>query len=371
MKRVRFVGLTVVSLWSALVAPRLSLGEAPLLNASASAQTANIWLTSCDSDSCDCDCEAGCCRESYWFAGTEVTFVSLDAHTGGRATLSLDDSSTVGQDISLIGAEGVDEHLTFAPRLWIGRQLNEDWGIVGRYWELNDSEARFPTVAPGNTPLPNFATFGDTAQVEMYNIDLEVVRSAEWGKWKFDASAGGRHASFEAAGRLDAFGVFTTGNFINLRYDTFTAFEGDGITASLGARRQLGDSRAYLFIMGRGSNLQGDSRSGSRTVGTVASSPSAPLVGAATVTRTVNDETELEIVEAQVGLHLEHPLAFAPVTAFFRTAFEYQFWYIDAPPVGGAGFGGTIGTLTTNSFASASNGEAKLLGLSISTGFSW
>ena len=38
---------------------------------------------------------------------------------------------------------------------------------------------------------------------------------------------------------------------------------------------------------------------------------------------------------------------------------------------GGAGFGGTIGELTTNSFASAGIGGAHLVGLSLGTGFTW
>ena len=60
------------------------------------------------------------------------------------------------------------------------------------------------------------------------------------------------------------------------------------------------------------------------------------------------------------------------MNAFFRTAFEYQHWNINGLPTGGAGFGGTIGNLTTNSFASANaRGDAQLYGVSIATGFTW
>jgi hypothetical protein len=39
--------------------------------------------------------------------------------------------------------------------------------------------------------------------------------------------------------------------------------------------------------------------------------------------------------------------------------------------VGGAGFGGTIDEITTNSFASANHGDAELVGFTVGTGFTW
>ena len=116
--------------------------------------------------------------------------------------------------------------------------------------------------------------------------------------------------------------------------------------------------------------MGGFTNSFGRADGTVASSPSAPLVGAATVTR-ARAEAELDIIEYQVGMQWEFPLQSLPVTAFFRTAFEYQMWDIDGKPTGGAGFGGTIGEITTNSFASAGIGSANLAGLALATGFTW
>jgi hypothetical protein len=56
------------------------------------------------------------------------------------------------------------------------------------------------------------------------------------------------------------------------------------------------------------------------------------------------------------------------IIPFFRTTFEYQNWSIHGLPTGGAGFGGTIGELTTNSFASAGIGRANLVGLSLARG---
>ena len=116
--------------------------------------------------------------------------------------------------------------------------------------------------------------------------------------------------------------------------------------------------------------MWGHSDSYGRAVGAVASSPSAPLVGAATVTRN-NADSNLVISEFQLGVQFEFALRRIPANAFFRTALDYQYWDINGPPTGGAGFGGTIGNLTTNSFSSAGLGDTQLVGLALGTGFTW
>jgi hypothetical protein len=62
------------------------------------------------------------------------------------------------------------------------------------------------------------------------------------------------------------------------------------------------------------------------------------------------------------------PLTQIPATFFFRTSHELQNWDIDGKPTGGAGFGGTIGEKTNNSFASAGIGGMILQGVSLGTG---
>ncbi len=47
-------------------------------------------------------------------------------------------------------------------------------------------------------------------------IDIEGVRRWEWNDYKGDFFVGGRHAEFETDSQLLNFGVFTTGNFVNL-----------------------------------------------------------------------------------------------------------------------------------------------------------
>jgi hypothetical protein len=182
--------------------------------------------------------------------------------------------------------------------------------------------------------------------------------------------AGVRAAHVDATSDFLAFGVFTTGNFINLTLQNGFEFDGVGGTAALLGRRQFGDSPFSLFVGGRFSYLGGFTDSFGRSDGAVASSPGAPLIGAATVRRD-GASAHATIGELQAGLQADWPLAFVPASAFIRTAFEYQNWTIIGKPTGGAGFGGTIGELTTNSFASAGLGDAELIGVSIAVGINW
>lgn len=75
--------------------------------------------------------------------------------------------------------------------------------------------------------------------------------------------------------------------------------------------------------------------------------------------------------ELQAGFQYERPIYDSPLNFFFRAGVEYQHWVAEGPPVGGVGFGGTIGDLTTNSFASADLGSAQLLGVTFATGLTW
>ena len=206
--------------------------------------------------------------------------------------------------------------------------------------------------------------------MEAWNTDVEAVRTAEFWGWKLDGFVGGRHAHFATDSDLLAFGTFTTGNFVNLTLQNSCAFNGTGVTYGGSLRRKIGPTPLYAFGSVRGSYLDGHSNSLGRSAGSIADSPNPPLVGAATVTRN-NAESQLSIFEFQAGLEFEWPLQGLPVNFFFRTAYEYQNWVIDGPPTGGAGFSGTIGELTTNSFASAGLGGMTLSGFAIGTGLTW
>jgi hypothetical protein len=308
---------------------------------------------------------------SHIYVGTEFTALNIDSQTGGRTTLSFSDTTAPGVSTVSFNDPGGVEDWGYAPRVWLGAQITDKWGVRGRYWRLSDSDTHLPERAPGTTPIgTNFATIFTTDHVEAWTSDFEVVRSDEWWGWKADGFVGGRHASYSADSDLLAFGVFTSGNFVNMTLQNACGFDGDGVTYGGSLRRRIGCSHLYAFGSVRGSQLVGYSNSLGRADGTVASSPSAPLVGAATVTRNHAD-AELSIFELQAGFEFEWALRNIPANFFFRTAYEVQEWDIDGLPTGGAGFGGTIGELTTNSFARAGLGGMTLHGISIGTGLTW
>ncbi len=86
---------------------------------------------------------------------------------------------------------------------------------------------------------------------------------------------------------------------------------------------------------------------GSSAGGMVISQPSFPLVGAATVLRQHDLE---QILGSSVGVGAEFK---ASDNFFVRGEYLRDTYVWNHAPTGGAGFGGTIGNLTTNSFASS------------------
>jgi hypothetical protein len=309
--------------------------------------------------------------EGHWFVGTDITFLSFDAATGGQITMSFNNTNTPGTEVSLLGGNGIENGTGFAPRMWLGRQFNEKWGVAARFWQLDTYVDKLPAATPGTVIGQNFLTMSEIGRTKLYTVDLEGIRSFEIGNTKFDATFGGRYASFRADSAMSAFGVFQSGSYAQISLSNFTSFEGPGVTYSLTGRRRLGDSPWHVFMSGRGSNLFGESDGYARVAGTLAVPPNAPLVGAATVTRN-NYDTSASIFELQVGLECNYPLANLPMNVFIRGAFEYQYWTIMNPSVGGAGFGGTLANFQVNSFSShTSQASAQLLGFVLSTGVTW
>jgi hypothetical protein len=320
-------------------------------------------------DEANCNC---CCRGSrFWFAGAEATMLQANVRSGGLLTASFSDTTAPGvSTIAFRDGDGINK-LGVAPRLWIGRQLTQNWGIVARYWDLTVAEKQFPQQNPAIPSTgTNFATFEERNTARLYAADLELMRSFYTLGWKIDALGGVRRAHIDCTSDFLAFGVFTTGNFINLTLQNGFSFDGVGGTGGLLGRRQIGNLPLQFLIGGRFSYLSGHTDSFARADGAVASSPSAPLVGAGTVSRNESPATAT-IGEFQTGLQLDYPLAVIPASAFLRTSFEYQNWIIHGKPTGGVGFGGTIGEITTNSFASGGLGRANLAGVSIATGINW
>ena len=122
------------------------------------------------------------------------------------------------------------------------------------------------------------------------------------------------------------------------------------------------------FVGRRTATLDGKSDSFGRAVGAVASSPAAPLVGAATVRRNGTTATDMIMGETRYGVQADLGGSGTRFRSFARLSYERIEWTLDGPPTGGAGFGGTINELPTNGFASGGLGGVKLDGWSLSLG---
>lgn len=310
-------------------------------------------------------------RQPFWYAGLEVSVLDIKARSGGLITLSQSDTTAPGVATAAYrDGDGLDG-IGFAPRILIGRKFGPNWAVQGRYWSLDKSVTHSPDGNPSIPPSgTNFSTTYETDQFQAYLIDIEAVRSFTYDEWQLDAFVGARHGSYTTGSLIHTFGVFTTGNFTNLILSNGNGFDGTGVTYGFTIRRPLFFPHTYAFFSARGSAMEGQTDSFGRSAGAVASSPSAPLVGAATVSRN-NSDANLYIGEFQLGLECEYRLRCLPAYVFLRTSYEYQDWNIVGRPTGGAGFGGTIGELTTNSFASAGLGDTQLQGVTFATGLTW
>lgn len=315
-------------------------------------------------------CRCGC-YDPHWYAGTEVLFLRTQSRTGGIITASFSDTTAPGvATIAFVERDAVNDW-GVAPRMWIGRQFTPTWGARFSLFSFSESSYRFPELNPAiPTVGTNFATHYRIANIEARSMNIELVRSVQYtDNWKLDAFVGGCYGTLDIDNLHHSFGVFTTGNFVNLLLSNGSAFDGAGVALGFSSRHRL-TGNLFLVWSGRGSRLWGHTDSFGRASGTVASSPNAPLLGAATVTR-ANAESIMEIIETSLGLQYEFQVFELPINAFVRTSFEFQYWNMDGPPTGGAGFGGTTGEITTNSFSSAGLGDAQFLGLSFATGFTW
>jgi hypothetical protein len=115
-----------------------------------------------DPSAANCFDDDDCCRRrgGFWFAGAEATMLSTVVLSGGVITASFSDTTAPGVSTAAFrDGDGLDK-FAFGPRVWIGYQLNENWGLVGRYWDLSAASLHRPDENPAipNTGT-NFATF--------------------------------------------------------------------------------------------------------------------------------------------------------------------------------------------------------------------
>jgi hypothetical protein len=333
-----------------------------------------------------CSTQALAAEQAWWqridgYAAIGTVQARARPDSGGTITATFNDSNTPAVDKSL-RIEGGRNSSHYLPVGTVGARFNQfagfTWGVELQGYSFSDTVQAPPRDAPGTTPLPNFATYRETGQFKMAGSD--ITATAGYSRWNLTAEGvvGWRNGSYFTRSELYYFGVFTTGNFINLNLSNGTSFKGDGLVYGLRLDYRIPRTPLRVLAGYRYSKLDGKTDAFGSVAGSIASSPSAPLVGAATVTR--NDaDAKGRIQDLEYGLRYD----FTPsdrIGSFISLTHTGTTLKIRGQPTGGAGFGGTIGTLTTNSFAQAgmasttpgvgkARGSLKGLKLTVGIGF--
>ena len=181
----------------------------------------------------------------------------------------------------------IDSDYTTGIRYVLGYSGDSGLGVRGRYWSFSDNYDFVPPFAPSQLGIA------------MKVADAEVTLAQRLRHFYIEASGGLRYGRLQYSnGTPSLFGVGQL------------TFEGIGPTASLGARKTLGNSGISLFGNVRGSVMFGDVRNASLLTFMPAG--------------TIKDEI-MTVAENQMGIAWTRNLS--PVWQLeVRTAWETQYW---------------------------------------------
>ena len=333
----------------------------------------------CDSgcDSCCTPCCQTCCRPPILVVSTEAVFLSPTVN--GTSVFYQFDDFTTPETLRFGPATGYGALDDFyaAPRISVGWQ-GCCWGVMGRYYHMRAAEH-------AHNPLVNHGSYGQLANqtvnvcniLEAYYTDLEITRNFCCHGCKSQFGFGCRYALISHDESIDGRSIDpNSGSFLQGGARRNRSAHGTGLTMGLNLRKPLFcNSCAHWFFSGRTSILWGN------TSNDVESRASVVVAGPATVAAAGSIDgastwvaDDLFIGEVQAGIEWDFALRCLPAKAFFRTAFEYQYW------------DGSIGSAASGSFAGFDNGAnsyqvstgswapgiiADFVGLSIGTGFTW
>ncbi len=310
------------------------------------------------------------CDEDWWASPFDRQIVSAtvgltifrsDFHGGSLSNQSADFAAS---------DDGAFAGITYAPRVLLATQSCE-WGLLGRFWYLSDADASF-------TPLGfNGSAVGlnSTTRTRASTADFEANR--RWGFLEcgeIDTSIGFRYATFSADGVLSS--VKVLGPDV---YDSFsgmsTQFSGCGITSGASAHLPLAENAwlcrgctLSLFGSLRGSVVFGDS-----DADTTASSRITTGLGNVAVANSdvVRQSSTLYIGEVACGLEWNRRWTCIPADAFFRIAGEYQAWDVTSPGESSSTTSLSAAGQFANASAHASDSGLSLVGVAVTTGFTW
>lgn len=331
----------------------------------------------CCDTCCDTCCDVKCKPRRILVVSTEVVF--LDADINGNRISYLFDDFIAEEGVGFgpaFGDAAIDDFYV-APRLTVGIQ-GERWGIQGRYFHMRVGEHAHDSILPeGAFPLDSFDV---NSIFEAYYTDIELTRNFCIHGCKNQFSFGARYAAIEHHESLYARSFSDAADINDPNAPLIVGYGrsnreayGTGMTFGLTGRKPLFcNSCANWFYSARGSILWGPTRNEVETEAR-ASGPGASAASIDGATVLIDDD--LFIGELQAGLEWDFALRCLPAKAFFRAAFEYQYWDASSGFVAATSFAG-VDDASTVDWQGTVNAEAPglivdLLGFHIGTGFTW
>ena len=336
-------------------------------------------------DSCcgvGCGCQRCCRRPCTIVAGTEAVFLAPTINGNRVSYIFQEDVTPSSVAFGPLWDDAAVDDFYVAPRIWLGVQGCK-WGVLGRYFHMRVGENDFDPYNPWGQYGDH--SFNANSIFEAYYTDIVLTRNfclhGCKGQFEFGAryaliehheSVYGRSDNIQTADPNGIDGLLTGGARANRRA------HGTGLVFGLNARKPLFcNSCAHWFYSAQGSVLWGCNHNDVETDASVAILPTGAVVGSA---GTINGaqsvvDDDLFIGQFQTGIQWDFALRCLPAKAFFRTAFEYQYWdassgYAAAGSQAGVQINGTENHVV-NTFAEAPGLIVDMYGLSIGTGFTW
>ena len=314
-----------------------------------------------------------CCCQRRWrpYAGVAATFLAPSHNTGGGAAILTGNYAT---GTTTLDRTATDRQMNISPRLWLGVQ-GETWGAVVRYWNWSSTVGGLSEV-PAFIPTAGNAGLFTQNYLHLQTLDAEVTRYLRARRSDIWFSFGFRYAAFQrGSGLVNISRVGTVPTLINSTAMESTNFYGGGLTTGLFGKTPIQGTNLSWIYSGRAS---------------VVWDPSSKSLAMADVTYggtrgafnnfsggTNSAFSTAFMSEVQLGLQYDRALRFVPGNAFFRGAFEWQYWNLNH---GNAQTANASGGLTPNTFplggfataiSRASGTTLDMLGFNLATGFNW
>jgi hypothetical protein len=320
-------------------------------------------LGCCDSGNCGKSCcpkpSCCCCDPCMPFVGVAATFLAPVHNRSSVGNVSVLDPG--GATLSSLNSQTVG-NMTVGPRIWAGIRGPAGWAGVVRYWRFVDDQGGFSPQA-----APPFSL--SQGHLQLQTFDAEAIRYFSTPNSNLWLSMGVRHAQFQQSGTAISSSVVNNGLVTSSAFSGASTYA-TGITNGLFGTCRIHNTNWSWFYGGRTSFLwDGNAKSAVTT----AVSYTDPLVAAAAINgASFRNNGDLFIGEAQLGTQYNRQLVALPMNAFFRVAFEYQYWNLNMH--GGAqstSFAGNGANAIGVATARAGGSTLDLIGFNVATGFWW